>query len=181
MILLTRKTVIFTETLCADHSWEPCPEITRVAAAAVIANPFIDGYHEDLSRLFDAGRALGDALMPRLVSMLPNPPVSYGKGALVGVSGDMEHGGATVHPKLGKPMRDACGTGEAVIPSNVKIAAAGAVLDLPLGHKDNSWSFDHFDTMTIMIADAPLPDEIVVVMAVADGGRPHPRVGRGPV
>ncbi len=93
----------------------------------------------------------------------------------------MEHGGATVHPKLGKPMREACGTGEAVIPSNVKLAAVGGVLDLPLGHKDNSWSFDHFDTMSIMIGDAPRPDEIVVVMAVADGGRPHPRVGAGPV
>lgn len=119
--------------------------------------------------------------MPELVAMLPGAPVSYGKGALVGVSGDMEHGGATVHPKLGRPMRSACGTGDAVIPSNVKLSPAGGVIDLPLGHKDNCWSFDHFDTMQVMVGDAPRPEEIVVIMAVADGGRPLPRVGSGPV
>jgi hypothetical protein len=161
--------------------WQPCGEITRVAAAAVVQNPFAGDHAEDLSALFDTGRALGVALMPKLISMLRTSPVSYGKGALVGVDGDMEHGGATVHPKLGKPMREACGTGEAVIPSNVKLAPVGGALDLPLGHKDNSWSFDHFDTMSIMIGDAPKPNEIVVVMGVADGGRPHPRVGKGPV
>ena len=75
-------------------------------------------------------------------------------------------------------MREAVGGGEALIPSNVKVAAAGASIDVPLGHKDNAWSFDHFDTLTIAVPDAPRPDEIVVVVAVADGGRPHPRVGQ---
>jgi hypothetical protein len=82
----------------------------------------------------------------------------------------MEHGGACVHPMLGKPMRAAIGGGKAVIGSNVKVAAAGALLDVPLGHKDDSWSFPHFDTITISVADAPRPDEILVVMAIADGG-----------
>jgi hypothetical protein len=81
---------------------------------------------------------------------------------------------------LGKPMRTAVGGGKAVIPSNVKVAACGASLDLPLSHKDESWSFDHFDTITVSIPDAPKPDEIVVVIAVADGGRLHPRCGSGP-
>ena len=71
------------------------------------------------------------------------------------------------------------GGGEALIHSNVKVAAAGASIDVPLGHKDNAWSFDHFDTLTIALPDAPRPDEIVVVVAVADGGRSHPRVGKG--
>jgi hypothetical protein len=93
----------------------------------------------------------------------------------------MEQGGAMIHPKLGKPMRAAIGGGKAVIPSNAKITAPGASIDIPLGHKDEAWSFDHFDTMTITVADAPLPDEIVLCMAVADGGRPHPRVGSGPI
>src|SRR5271169_2309469 len=83
----------------------------------------------------------------------------------------MEHGGACVHPMLGKPMRAAIGGGKAVIGSDVKVAAAGASLDVPLGHKDDSWSFLHFDTITISVADAPRPDEILVVMAIADGGR----------
>jgi len=77
-------------------------------------------------------------------------------------------------------MRTAVGGGKAVIPSNVKVAACGASLDLPLSHKDESWSFDHFDTITVSIPDAPKPDEIVVVIAVADGGRLHPRCGSGP-
>ena len=93
----------------------------------------------------------------------------------------MEHGGAVLHPKLGKPMRAAVGGGKALIPSNAKVAAAGVPIDLPLGHKDEAWSFDHFDTMTLMVGDAPRPDEIVLCMAVADGGRPHPRVGSAPI
>jgi len=93
----------------------------------------------------------------------------------------MEHGGACIHPMLGKPMRAAAGGGKAVISSNVKIASAGTALDMPLGHKDEAWSFDHFDTMTLCVADAPRLDEIVVMLAFADGGRPVPRCGSGPV
>jgi Amino acid synthesis len=73
--------------------------------------------------------------MPELVKLLDGPVVSYGKGAIVGVDGEMEHGGACVHPMLGKPMRAAIGGGKAVISSNVKVAAAGASLEVPLGHK----------------------------------------------
>ncbi len=119
---------------------------------------------------------MGDA-----VKMLSGSPVSYGKAAIVGLAGDMEHGGAMIHPKLGKPMRSAVGGGKALIPSNAKVAGAGESIDLPLGHKDEAWSFDHFDTMTVMVADAPRPDEIVLCMAVSDGSRPHPRVGSGPI
>ncbi len=85
------------------------------------------------------------------------------------------------HPKLGKPMRAAVGGGKALIPSNVKVAAPGTAIDMPLGHKDVAWSFDHFDTMTVMVPDAPRPDEIVLCMAVADGARPNPRCGSAPI
>ena len=115
------------------------------------------------------------------VAMLGGPAVSYGKAAIVGTAGDLEHGGAMIHPKLGKPMRRAVGGGEALIPSNAKVAPPGTPIDLPLGHTDVAWSFDHFDTIPVMIADAPRADEIVLCMAVADGGRPHPRVGSGPI
>ncbi len=176
-----RKTVIVKETILADGTGKPCKPITRVVAAAVVRNPCAGRYVEDLSPLFDIGGQLGEKLMADAVKMLAGPAVSYGKAAIVGLAGDMEHGGATVHPKLGKPMRAAVGGGKAVIPSNVKVAAAGAAIDLPLGHKDEPWSFDHFDTLTVALADAPRPDEIVVCMAVADGGRPNPRCGKGPV
>ena len=86
-----------------------------------------------------------------------------------------------IHPKLGKPMRAAVGGGKALIPSNAKVAAMGTPIDVPLGHKDEAWSFDHFDTMTVMVADAPRADEIAMCMAVSDGPRTNPRVGKGPI
>ena len=119
--------------------------------------------------------------MDDAVRMLTNSPVSYGKAAIVGIAGDMEKGSAMIHPKLGKPMRSAVGGGAALIPSNAKLATLGTPIDLPPDHKDEAWSFDHFDTMTVMVADAPRPDEIVLCMAVADGARPNPRVGSGPI
>ena len=82
---------------------------------------------------------------------------------------------------LGKPMRAAIGGGKAVVPSNVKVAAAGATLDLPLSHKDEPFAFAYFDTITVFVADAPRPDEIVIAMAIADGGRLDNRCGDGPV
>jgi hypothetical protein len=131
--------------------------------------------------LFEAGVMLGERLTPDLVKLRGGPAVSYGKGALVGVDGEMEHGGACVHPKLGKPMWAAIGGGKAVISSNVKVAAAGVSLDVPLGHKDDPWSFPHFDTITVSVADAPRPNEILIVMAVAGGGRLRNRCGTEPV
>jgi hypothetical protein len=176
-----RKTMLIKETIEADGFGKPCDPITRVAALAVIQNPLAGHFVEDLSSLFDIGGELGERLMGDAVKMLSGSPVSYGKAAIVGLAGDMEHGGAMIHPKLGKPMRSAVGGGKALIPSNAKVAGAGVSIDLPLGHKDEAWSFDHFDTMTVMVADAPRPDEIVLCMAVSDGSRPHPRVGSGPI
>ncbi len=176
-----RKTLLIKETIEADGAGKACGPIVRVAAMAVIRNPFAGQFVEDLSPLFDMGGALGERLMADAVGMLSGPPVSYGKAALVGVAGDLEHGGAMIHPKLGKPMRAAVNGGKALIASNAKVGAVGASIDLPLGHKDEAWSFDHFDTMTLMVGDAPRPDEIVLCMAVADGGRPHPRVGNAPI
>jgi Amino acid synthesis len=79
------------------------------------------------------------------------------------------------------PHHPEIGGGKAVIGANVKVAAAGSSLDVPLGHKDESWSFPHFDTITVSIADAPRPDEIVVVIAIADGGRLRNRCGTEPI
>ena len=86
---------------------------------------------------------------------------------------------ALLHPKLGKPMRAALGGGEATIPSVTKVAAAGAAIDVPLANKDNPWSFDELDSMTVSVADAPRPNEILAVMAIGTAGRPNPRVGKG--
>lgn len=174
-----RKTVIVAEDIQAEGGERAGRPIRRAAGLAIVANPYAGRFVQDLSPLFDIGMDLGNLLTKRLVDLLGAPPVSYGKAAIVGLDGEMEHGAACVHPKLGKPMREAVGGGQAIIPSNVKVAAAGTPIDVPLGHKDDVWSFDHFDTMTVVVPDAPRPDEIVVVIAVADGGRVHARVGKG--
>jgi hypothetical protein len=176
-----RKLAVQRETIRSDAFGEACLPITRVAGMAVFANPFAGRFERDLSPLFDIGRRVGEELVAEALALLENPAVSYGKAALVGVEGDLEHGGAVIHPKLGAPMRAGVGGGAALIPSNVKVAAPGAAIDIPLGHKDDPWSFDHFDTMTIMVPDAPRPDEIVLCVAYADGGRPHPRCGSAPI
>lgn len=177
-----RKIVFVEERILAEAGKATAKPVARVAGIAIIHNPFAgQGHVEDLSSLFDVGAKLGETIMPDVVRRLAGPPVSYGKAAIVGVNGDFEHGGALIHPKLGKPMRAAVGGGEAIISSNVKVAPAGTAIDVPLAHKDDIWSFDHFDTMTVMVADAPRPDEIVVIMIAADGGRPAPRVGKSRV
>jgi hypothetical protein len=177
-----RKIVFVEERVFSEMGHAAARPITRVAALAVVKNPFAGkGYVEDLSALFDVGARLGEEIMPGLAKRLPHPATSYGKAAIVGLAGEFEHGGALIHPKLGKPMRAALGGGEAIISSNVKVAPAGSAIDVPLAHKDDIWSFDHFDTMTVMVPDAPRPDEIVVVMIAADGGRVSPRVGKGRV
>lgn len=180
-MIQVRKTVFLREVVETDSLGTPCEPVTRVAAAAVFTNPLAGRFEQDLSPLFEIGAELGQRIAAEAVGLLNAPPVSYGKAAIVGVSGDMEHGGAVIHPRLGAPMRAAAGGGAAVISSNVKIGSVGASIDLPLGHKDNPWSFDHFDTMTLSVPDGPAPDEIVMFIAYADRGRPIPRCGSGPV
>lgn len=174
-----RRLAFSSEELMADAGGRLARPVRRAAGLAVIANPYAGRLVEDLSPLFEVGFELGTLLMKRVVDLLGAEPASYGKAAVVGTLGEVEHGAALIHPKLGKSMREAVGGGQAIIPSNAKVAAPGSLIDIPLGHKDNVWSFDHFDTMSVCVPDAPRADEIVVIMAVADAGRPRPRVGQG--
>ena len=174
--ITTTREVIFSEVGVKA----PRP-VVRAVGMAVIHNPYAGKYSDDLRQLFEAGAALGERLMPELVKMLDGPAVSYGKGAIVGVQGEMEHGGACCHPMLGKPMRAAVGGGQALISSNVKVASPGASLDIPIGHKDEAWSFAHFDTITVSIPESSRLHEILVTLAIADGGRLHNRCGDGPI
>src|SRR3954468_13950108 len=176
-----RKIVTLREVVYSELGRKAARPVVRAIGIGVIRNPFAGMWAEDLRQLFEAGAALGERLMPELVKLLDGPAVSYGKGALVGVAGEMEHGGACVHPMLGRPMRAAIGGGQAVIGSSVKVAASGTLLDVPLGHKDEPWSFEHFDTITVSVPDAPRPEEIVIVMAIADGGRLNNRCGSAPI
>ena len=174
-----RRLVVSKDTVFGEAGRPSTRAVTRAIAVAVIDNPNAGKYVDDLAPMFDIGAELAALVMPELVALLPNEPLAYGKAAIVGVNGDAEHGAAICHPKMGKPMRAAVGGGEAVIPSVTKVAAAGSAIDLPLGHKDNPWSFDEMDSINVSLGDAPRPDEIVIVIGISDGGRANPRIGKG--
>ena len=174
-----RKIWLLCETILAEAG-APAPRpVTRAVIALVITNPLVAEPSASLELLIDLGLDLAQRYYPRAISLLPQPAVAYGKSAIVGIAGDLEHGAAVMHPKLGKGMRSAVGGGEAIIPSTVKVASAGSRIDVPLGNKDNVWSFNELDTITIGIEDSPRPDEILIVLAASDGGRPNPRIGPG--
>lgn len=178
MPLDIRKVLTLRETAYADPGHPMAQPIIRVVGLAVITNPFAGQVASALESLFEAGAAIGERLMPDLLALLgERPAVAYGKAAIVGVAGEAEHGHACIHPMLGRPIRALIGGGKALIPSNVKVGPVGVAVDLPIGHKDDPWSRDHFDTITVSVGDAPRPDEIVIAVALADGGRPWPRTG----
>ena len=154
--------------------------IKKCAVAAVIKNPFAGRYQEDLTELMDVGEYLGCELTKiavKAMDIAPEQVENYGKGAIVGLDGELEHGAAILHPKLGKPMREEIGGGKAIIPSAKKAGPAGTALDVPLHYKDAAFVRTHYDAMEVRVADAPHNDEIVVVLAYSNGGRPHPRIG----
>ena len=146
----------------------------------MIENPFSGKYKEDLSELMAIGEELGGLLGRKCVDALGIEPAaaeSYGKAAMVGENGELEHAAAILHPKLGKPLRAEVERGAALVPSSKKRGSMGQPLDVPLGHKDAAYVRSHFDGMEVRLNDAPRSDEIMVAIAVTDSGRPLPRVG----
>jgi len=153
---------------------------TVVAAIAVIENPHAGRYEEDLEILMQIGEEMGDLLGRRAVAALGISPAqaeSYGKAAIVGENGELEHAAAILHPRLGKPLRAAVEKGAALVPSSKKMGGLGTAIDVPLGHKDAAYVRSHFDAIEVRVSDAPRPGEILVAVAVTDSGRPLPRVG----
>lgn len=175
-----RKLVVIVDEVHSEQGQPVSPPTRRAAAVAVIANPFAGRFVQDLGELMDIGEELGGLLGDRAVAALgvaPSAIESYGKAALVGENGELEHAAAILHPKLGKPLRAAVEKGAALVPSSKKRGGLGTALDVPLGHKDAAFVRSHFDAMEVRINDAPRADEIVVAVAVTDSGRPLPRVG----
>jgi hypothetical protein len=164
-----------------EEAGQPIAPPTRKAAAiAVIRNPFAGRHAADLSELVAVGEQLGGLLGERAVAALgiaPGAAHSYGKAAIVGEDGELEHAAAILHPKLGAPLRKAVEKGAALVPSAKKRGGMGAAIDVPLGHKDAAYVRSHFDAMEIRVPDAPRRDEIVVAVVVTDSGRPLPRIG----
>jgi hypothetical protein len=175
-----RKIVVWVEETRTEMGRAVNPPTRKAVAAAVIANPHAGRYSEDLDDLIGIGAELGALLGARCVAALgirPAQAESYGKGAIVGEAGELEHAAAILHPKLGAPLRLAVEKGAALVPSSKKIGAPGCTLDVPLGHKDAAYVRSHFDAVEVRLHDAPRADEIVVAVAVTDSGRPLPRVG----
>ena len=170
-----RKVTYVREVIRANAFGEHGDRVTRAAALISFRNPAAGRYETDFTEISDIGAFLGETFAAEVAGMLPGPAVSYGKAAVVGVAGEMEHGAALIHPRLGAPMRAVTDGGKVVIPSNVKIGPPGTVIDVPLAHKDDPWARDHFDTMTLSVPDCPGPGEIVLIIAYADGGRVTPR------
>ena len=177
---LIRRIVVQVEETHLEMGRSVSPPTRRSIAAAVITNPFAGRFVEDLSELFAIGEFLGQELGDRAVRALDVPSdriESYGKAAMVGTEGELEHAAAVLHPLLGKGLRAAVGGGKALVPSSKKYGGPGQSLDIPLGHKDAAYVRSHFDGVELWLADAPRPAELLVAVAVTDSGRPFPRVG----
>jgi hypothetical protein len=175
-----RKLVVTIEETHREAGKGVSPATRKAAAVAVIANPFAGKYVEDLTPLIDIGEELGGLLAKRAIAALGidgGRAESYGKAAIVGEGGELEHAAAILHPKMGKPVREALVKGAALIPSAKKLGTMGTPIDVPLGHKDAAFVRTHFDGMEVRLADAPRADEILVAIVVTDSGRPLPRVG----
>lgn len=175
--MLIRKIVTIVEEIHGDGEKSIDKPIKKAACAVVFKNPFAGVYEENLSELIEYSETLGKEISQRAVAALGEPVESYGKAAIVGEKGELEHAAALLHPKLGTPLREACGGGKAIIPSAKKLGKMGDSIDIPLHYKDAAFVRSHFDAMTVSVSDAPKSDEILLVVAVTNGGRPLPRVG----
>ena len=175
-----RKIAVWVEETHREIGQTISPPTRKAVAVAVIKNPFAGSYTEDLTPLMDIGGELGSLLGDKCVAALGITPAqaeSYGKAAMVGEGGELEHAAAILHPKLGAPLRVAVKKGAALVPSSKKMGGPGQVLDVPLGHKDAAYVRSHFDGIEVRLNDAPRAGEIMVAVAVTDSGRPLPRVG----
>ncbi|MBV5291158.1 MAG: amino acid synthesis family protein [Curvibacter lanceolatus] len=175
-----RKIIVQVDEVRREMGQDVQPPLRKALAMAVIENPFAGRYAENLDELIAIGEELGGLLGERCVKALGITPAqaqSYGKAAIVGEAGELEHAAAILHPKLGAPLRVAVEKGAALVPSAKKLGGLGTAIDVPLGHKDAAYVRSHFDAMEARVADAPRANEIVVAVVVTDSGRPLARIG----
>ncbi|HVR52431.1 MAG TPA: amino acid synthesis family protein [Pseudorhodoferax sp.] len=175
-----RKLIVQVDETRLEMGRPVTPPVRRALAMAVITNPFAGRFEENLDALIAIGEELGGLLGDRCVAALGISAAEaqgYGKAAIVGEAGELEHAAAILHPKLGAPLRRAVEKGAALVPSAKKVGGMGCAIDVPLGHKDAAFVRSHFDAIEARVPDAPRAGEIVVAVAVTAGGRPLPRVG----
>jgi Amino acid synthesis len=175
-----RKIIVFMDETLIEMGQPVKPPTRRAVACAVIENPYAGQYIQDLSQLTEIGVELGELLTKRCLKALgitPEGAESFGKAAIVGDAGELEHAAAILHPKMGTPVRAALIKGPALIPSAKKMGGMGTAIDVPLGHKDAAFVRSHFDAIEARVSDAPRRNEIVVAIAITNSGRPLSRIG----
>ena len=173
-----KRVLTFLDEVRVADGRDTVPPLRKAAAVAIVDNPFAGRFVQDLSPLTRASEAIGREICAIAVRLLaPDQAVSYGKAAVVGINGEQEHGNAMLTTVFGNVMREAIGGGKAWISSMTKRAAPGAMIDIPLAHKDALYVRSHYDGMTLTLHDAPQPNEIAIVAVYATRGRPNQRVG----
>lgn len=179
MTVNLRKIVTYVENIHHDGGPVLQTPARKGWVAAIIRNPFAGRHEPDVQWFMDELKPLGLECSTRLCAAMGIKPVdveAYGKGSIVGVSGEIEHG-ALWHVPGGYAMRELIGQALAIVPSTAKVAAMGAAIDLPIHHKDAAYVRSHFDAITCVVPDAPRPDEILFALCMSTGGRPHARMG----
>ena len=178
MKLKTRRSYTFVENRSIEAGKAAGVPLRKVAAVLVVENPYAGRYAKDLNPLIEASAALGRELASMAIAALaPYKVQSIGKAALVGISGEQEHANALLTTAFAEPLREALGGGKAWISSMTKVAMAGTQIDVPMNCKDALYVRSHYDGMTLVLPDAPMPDEIAVILCLANRGRLNARVG----
>jgi hypothetical protein len=173
-----REITVVAQAIFSEGGRELASPCKRVAACGVLHNPHAgQAAIDDFSSLVDLSVAAGEVLTAEALAGLgPLKPRGYGKGVIVGTAGDLEHGASMIHVRIGLAMRKGAAGGPALIPGNAKVGGPGSSIDIIFGGIEDSWDYDAMDTMTVSVADAPKPDEILLIVAFLGGTRPNARI-----
>jgi hypothetical protein len=177
--VMVRKQQLSVEEIFHEGGPPPGTPLKRAAMVSVIANPFAGRYEPDIAGFMEDLKPLGLAMAHRLIEALGGDAKvveGYGKGAIVGTNGELEHG-ALWHVPGGYAMRESLGGAKAIVPSTKKVGGPGTRLDVPVTHIDASYVRSHFDAMEVWVNDAPRADEMLVALVMTTGPRIHARVG----
>jgi len=177
--LTLRKQAILTEEIFHEFGPPAAVPLRRVAMVSVLENPFAGRYEPEIAPFMDKLAPLGEAMARRMLEVLGGDPTSvegYGKGAIVGAAGELEHG-ALWHVPGGWAMREVLGDAMAIVPSTKKVGGPGTRLDVPITHVNASYVRSHFDAMEVGVTDAPRAHELALILVMTTGPRIHARVG----
>lgn len=177
--VVIRKSVLHVEEIFHEGGPVAPEPLRRAAILTVIRNPFAGRYVEEIKGFMTDLKPLGLSMARDLLSALGDDPAAiegYGKGAIIGAAGELEHG-ALWHEPGGYAMREVLGNAKAIVPSAKKVGAPGTRLDVPITHINASYVRSHFDAMEVGVSDAPRADELLLALVMTTGPRIHARAG----